>query len=57
MNDMATSKKLNSTKKRVKVKDLPAEEKKMSGKEMKKVKGGMKVTLVDAFVTNATPKK
>jgi hypothetical protein len=54
---MATPKKLKSTKKRVKVKDLPAGEKKMSKKEMEKVKGGLTVTMQDVLVSGATPKK
>jgi hypothetical protein len=41
---MPKSSKLTSTKKRVKVKDLSATEKKMSGKDMKKVRGGITKT-------------
>ncbi len=37
---MAKSTKLKSTRKRVSVKDLPAAKKKVSSKQMKKVKGG-----------------
>lgn len=53
---MPKSTKLKSTKKRVKVKDMSASEKKLSGKEMKKVKGGAPV-LQDVMVTGSTPKK
>ncbi|MBC7909919.1 MAG: hypothetical protein H7Y30_05435 [Pyrinomonadaceae bacterium] len=38
---MPKSSATKSTKKRVNVKDLPAAEKKLSEKQMKKVKGGM----------------
>jgi hypothetical protein len=38
---MAQNSKTKSTKKRVKVQDLNTTEKKMSAKEMKKVKGGL----------------
>lgn len=56
---MATKKsgKLKSTKKRVKVKDLPADEKKLTGKDMKKVKGGLTVTMQDVMVSGVTSKK
>jgi hypothetical protein len=52
---MAKSSKLKSTKKRVTVKDLPAA-KKMSGKDMKKVKGTGKPSYHDMSVT-MDPKK
>lgn len=54
---MPKSSKLKTTKKRVKVKELPETEKKMSGKDMKKVKGGYTVVMQDVMVTGNTPKK
>jgi len=52
---MAKSTKLKSTKKRVKVKDLPAA-KKVSGKDMKKVKGTGKPGFQDMHLS-MDPKK
>lgn len=55
---MAKSSKLTSTKKRVKIKDLPAAKKKISGKAMKKVKGGAgTIEMEDVMVSGVTSKK
>ncbi len=54
---MAKSTKLTSTKKRVKIKELPAAQKKMSSKAMKKVKGGLKIEMEDVLVTGVTSNK
>jgi len=54
---MIKSSKLKSTKKRVKVKNISAGEKKLGGKQMKKVKGGagyLKIDGVDGEVKNST---
>jgi len=45
-----------SSKKRVKVKDLQAGEKKVSGKDMKKVRGGH-ITFKDVQVSSVVPKR
>jgi hypothetical protein len=54
---MPKSSKPKTERKRVKVKDLSKGQKKVSGDEMKKVKGGyMKVTMKDVLVSSVTQK-